>query len=286
MDVESGLSTSESVSGNANLTDSLSPKKTNLQGKFWKVNYHLKDSESFESIIEILKESIIPDCAEYVFGEEFGKSGTTRHIEGGFITRSDRVRFTAIQNKFRFSDLQKSKKKNWGALCKYCTKECNRIVSSPGVPKPPTTIKKADLYPWQEELAEIFSEPPAWDDRTIYWRHGDVNIGKTQFAKYLCVHHDAVVIGGTHKHMLAQVQNQRSNIYIILLSYGDEIVSYRAIEQIKDGLFSSAFGTDNNKMEIRDAPHILVIGNEPPDTSDRHFHPTKYDVRGIGLPNV
>ena len=93
---------------------------------------------------------------------------------------------------------------------------------------------------------------------------------------------NAVVIGGQNKHILAQVQNQPAPIYIILLSYGDDKISYRAVEQIKDGLFSTAFGCDNNKMEIRDAPHLLIIGNEPPDYNDRHFHPTKYDVKEIG----
>lgn len=52
-------------------------------------------------------------------------------------------------------------------------------------------------------------------------------------------------------------------------------------KQIKDGLFSSAFGCDNNKMEIRDAPHLIIIGNEPPNMDDRNFHPGKYIVREI-----
>jgi hypothetical protein len=91
----------------------------------------------------------------------------------------------------------------------------------------------------------------------------------------------AVVIGGANRHILAQVQNQPAPIYIILLSYGDDQISYRAVEQIKDGLFSTAFGCDNNKMEIRDAPHLLIIGNEPPDKSNRCFHPTKYNVAKI-----
>jgi hypothetical protein len=82
--------------------------------------------------------------------------------------------------------------------------------------------------------------------------------------------------------MLAQVQNSEAPIYIVLLSYGDEKVSYRAIEQIKDGLFTSAFGCDNNKMTVRDASHFLIIGNEPPDKDDRNFHPTKYNVKQIG----
>jgi len=162
----------------------------------------------------------------------------------------------------------------------------NRNMSSSNSDgKKPTTHTREELYDWQLELVEILEEPCAWNDRTIYWRHGDVNIGKTQFAKYLCHNLGAVVIGGQHRHMLAQVQNFDAPIYVVLLSYGDEKVSYRAIEQIKDGLFTSAFGCENNKMTIRDAPHMLIIGNEPPDTEDRNYHPTKYNVARIGSPS-
>ena len=161
----------------------------------------------------------------------------------------------------------------------YCSKDHDFI--SYGFPKPPTTIKEEDFYDWQRELAEIFKVPCKWDCRTIYWRYGGMAIGKTQFCRWLCVHMGAVVIGGANRHILAQVQNQPAPIYIILLSYGDDQISYRAVEQIKDGLFSTAFGCDNNKMEIRDAPHLLIIGNEPPDESNRHFHPTKYNVSQI-----
>jgi len=134
-------------------------------------------------------------------------------------------------------------------------------------------------------MVKTFEIPCEWNCRTIYWRHGDINIGKTQFCRWLCVHMGAVVIGGENKHILAQVQNQKAPIYIILLSYGDDKISYKGVEQIKDGLFSTAFGCDNNKMEIRDAPHLLVIGNEPPDEGNRNFHPTKYNVKKIGLLN-
>lgn len=287
------MSQSESDNGNASLSSSshkYPPGMENIQGKFWKCNYHLKKGESYESLFEILKETIIPLCKEYIFVEEHGGSGETPHFEGGFITTKDRTRFTTIQNLFQFSDLQKSKDKNWKPLVVYCFKELKKDPTHKGLwsngcnkYKPPRTITLAQINerPWQKEMLEILTLQCEWDDRIIYWRWGPVNIGKTQFAKYLCVHHGAVVLEGTKRHMLAQVQNQPAPIYIVLLAYGDEMVSYRAIEQIKDGLFSSSFGCDNNNMEIRDAPHILIVGNEPPDKSDRNFHPTKYNVKLI-----
>ncbi|AXF52547.1 MAG: replication protein [Cressdnaviricota sp.] len=207
----------------------------------------------------------------------------------GIVAFKERARFSSVMGNranFKASSCANgaSKKMKAAAMTELLNENvvCLHNMTVPSKEKTPTTHSREELFPWQLELVEILEQPCAWNDRTIYWRHGDVNIGKTQFAKYLCAHHDACVIGGAHRHILAQVQNSDAPIYIVLLSYGDEKVSYRAIEQIKDGLFTSAFGCDNNKMTIRDAPHILIIGNEPPDKEDRNFHPTKYNVKQIG----
>lgn len=230
--------------------------------------------EECSSIVPILDQN----CKYAIVGKEVGAQGTP-HLQGYLEFNTKKRPLSVFDNKrFHFEKAKGNRESNYN----YCKKDLN-IFYLKGFPKPPTTIARSQFYPWQEEIVKIFEQPCPWDDRTIYWRYGDVNIGKTQFAKWLCVHLNACVIGGEKKHMLAQVQNQVSNIYIVLLSYGDEKVSYRAIEQIKDGLFSSSFGCDNNSMEVRDAPHILIIGNEPPDYNDRHFHPTKYDVKEIGL---
>lgn len=164
----------------------------------------------------------------------------------------------------------------------YCSKEGDVFICQ-GFKKPPTTINRNDFYEWQEEIVKLFEVPCKWDCRKLYWRYGDVGIGKTQFVKWLHVHLGAVVIGGSEKHMYAQVQKQPAPIYIVLLAYGDEKLSYRAIEKIKDGLFTSYFGVDNNEMYCEDAAHFLVIGNEPPDSDHRNFHPTKWNVKHVEL---
>lgn len=174
-----------------------------------------------------------------------------------------------------------SKEDNYNYICDNCEKKDVNLLCINGFKKKPTTIQRKDFYLWQEKIVKIIEVPCEWDCRKIYWYYGEAGLGKTQFCKWCCVHLNAIIIGGSSKHMLAQVQNQEAPIYIVLLSYGDEMVAYRALEQIKDGLFSSAFGCDNNKMEIRDAPHLIVIGNEPPDMDDRNFHPGKYKVHKI-----
>ena len=221
------------------------------------------------SMVPIIKDK----CCKAIISKEIGESGTP-HLQG-FIKFKTKARPIGVfgNPNIHFEKCKGSDEDNYN----YCSKDGDIILVVGFKPKP-TTISRQDFYPWQESLVAILEKSCPWDDRTIYWRYGDINIGKTQFAKWCCVHLNAVVIGGHSKHMLAQVQKQYAPIYIILLSYGDEIISYRAVEQIKDGLFTSNFGCDNNHMEIRDAPHILIIGNNPPDYNDKHFHPTKYDV--------
>ena len=42
--------------------------------------------------------------------------------------------------------------------------------------------------------------------------------------------------------------------------------------------YAAHFGTECNGMVERNAPHILVLGNEAPDYDDPHFHEEKYHV--------
>ena len=240
--------------------------------KRWCFTLNNYTDDEISSIVPVFSER----CSFGLFSKEVGDSGTP-HLQGylEFATKL-RPKSLGVVHRIHWEKAKGNRKQN----LTYITKD-EDIFWSVGFPKKPTTIKQEDFYPWQAELVQIFKKPCEWNCRTIYWRYGAVNIGKTQFARWLCVHLGAVVIGGAHKHILAQVQNQEAPIYIILLSYGASMVSYPAIEQIKDGLFSTAFGCDNNKMEIRDAPHLLIIGNEPPDTENIFFHPTKYDVKEI-----
>lgn len=247
-------------------------KKQISPSKMWCFTFNNYSQSDISSIVPI----ILENCVKSIVGREVGESNTP-HLQG-YCYFKKKVRPLSVfkSMKIHWEKAKGSDTQNYA----YCSKGGDILVNI-GFPIPPKTINRLDFYQWQEELVKVFETPCKWNDRTIYWRHGDANIGKTQFAKWLCVHLNAVVIGGHQRHMLAQVQKQKAPIYIVLLSYGDDNVSYQAIEQIKDGLFTSHFGTDNNSMEVRDAPHILVIGNLSPNLDNKYFHDGKYDVSEV-----
>lgn len=281
------LSPSESVeSGDGNAINPPPPSKKpkDTQGKYWKANYHLKDNESYESVILDLEEILINkiECAEYFFGEEFGKSGKTRHIEGGFITRGDRKRWSAIMNEFKFSYLAKSNKKNLKANIKYAFKEGNRFIKSNGIERPEELIlmTRTLLRPEQLEICNRFieREDPLWG-RKIYWFWEPIgNWGKSITATYMIDQMGAFEVSGKGADVLCGISSFIENhgrcppivIYDIPRSCS-EYVSYQSIEKLKDGKFFS--GKYESGMVRYNKPHIVCFANCPPDcekmSSDR-----------------
>ena len=265
------MSQNESVSGNA---EKPPPSKDDCQGKFWKVNYHLKDDESFESVFNKLTKLITPLCAEYIFGEEYGKSGKTRHIEGGFITREDRKRRTAIQKIFKFSDCQKSKKSNWKALVTYCSKECNKIIHSAGIviPKPIVKMTYDMLREDQKRITDLFveDEDPLFG-RKVYWFWEKEGCwGKSIVCKYMIDNMGAFVVQGKNNDILcgisAYIEKFGDCPRVVIFDIprvNDNHISYQAIESLKNGFFFS--GKYESGMVRFNSPHILVFANEEPE---------------------
>ena len=250
------------------------PKKQISPALRWCFTLNHYTDEEISSIVPILEEKCRVACCGYEVGDE-----GTPHVQGyvEFKTKCRPVGAVGLP-RIHWEKAKGNKEQN----VRYCSK-AGDVFLALGIPKQVKTIDEKDFYLWQKEMTDVFKKPCAWNCRTMYWRYGPPEIGKTQWVKWLCLKMGAVVISGQERHMLSQVQNSDKDtpIYIILLAYGDEMVSYSALEKIKDGLFSTAFGCDNNKMEIRNAAHMLVIGNSPPDTTNRNFHPTKWDVKEI-----
>lgn len=146
-----------------------------------------------------------------------------------------------------------------------------------GMPECLDIITEEQLTPWQRWVVANVSEKA--DKRNWYWLWGSYGIGKTQFCKYLSYHFGALPLGGERKHMLAVVyKNQQCKIWLMCLAKGDDKVSYRALEQIKDAYFCSHFGTEATGPYLKNSPHLFVFANMPPDYTDRNYHPEKIHV--------
>jgi hypothetical protein len=268
---------SESVDGKA--IDQPPPSKDS-QGKYWKANYHLRDDESFESVFKLIEVCVDEiECAQYFFGEEHGKSGNTRHIEGGFVTRGDRVRWSKIQSCFekagiRMSYLAKSKKAWLSKNIAYAFKEGNSYIKSDNVSIPEVLVKmtKDLLRPGQLEIADMFRERehPLWGRKIFWFWEPKGNWGKSVLVTYMIDQMEAMEVSGKGADVLCGIssfieKNERCPPIVVydVPRSTSEYVSYQSIEKIKDGKFFS--GKYESGMVRYNKPHVIVFANCRPD---------------------
>lgn len=248
-----------------------SEKPRRVQSCFWKCNYHLSASDSFEKIFESIESKFKPLCKQYIFSEEYGGTKETPHVEG-YLVFKRKTEFQAIQKIFKFSDLQKSLKKNSQAGIDYCRKEGNALISL-GLPAPlkPLACEKG-LYDWEKDIIDIIDTPP--DDRKIYWIWSEKGTeGKTTFCKYLHRKYGAICLGGKSADMKhGIIEYRKTNGFtpeLILIniprSFNQEYLSYTGIEEVKDMFFYS--GKYEGGMVDGNNPHLFIFANHYPDTS-------------------
>lgn len=130
------------------------------------------------------------------------------------------------------------------------------------------------LKPWQLEVYNIFMKQ---DDRKVIWicdKKG--NHGKTFLAKYIFFKHpdDTVIIRGGDVKDIAEAYRMESQIVFDLGRSSDKYISYRALEQLKDGSLTKL--KYHSKMILVGDNKILVLSNELPDFSKLSFD--RWDV--------
>jgi hypothetical protein len=262
-----------------------SSKLKHIQSKFWKCNYHIKTEESFKGKFEEIESVFRPLCEKYTFGEEYGESKETPHIEGYMVFKK-KTEFNSIQKLFKWSDLRKSSKKNVEAGFEYCMKEGNEIRSL-GLPKPLETIQ--NLRPYQEDIVNIIRGEP--EARRIYWFYGEKNIGKSELLFKLCAEYKACILPVTKRHALSQVYKTKDGVDIYVLNLTADESAYQTnemfsiLESIKDRMFSAAFGTDTNGMCLFNHKHLIVMANDRPDFVKTCIDENRFDIRYIDNEN-
>lgn len=225
--------------------------------KYWVFtwnNYPVDHMDHFHELGKDLK---------WIFGYEVGENGTP-HLQG-YLECDHRIRpieYCKLPKEIHFEKRKGTRLQN----IKYCCKDGK--VKSRGI-RAVRPIIVAEPTGWQKEVAQLVEGLP--DGRTIIWVWEPVgNRGKTQLARWLCHTQGAVYLNGAKRHVLATAfKHEECDLFIFGVPRSmDEKgppVSYAALEQLKDGLFHSGFGTEATGMCLRNPPHILVLANEPPN---------------------
>ena len=237
--------------------------KAKFQCKEFFFTYHIKSDDSFDEQF-LLLETLIPYCVKYVWGEEYGKSCKTPHIQGGFVLK-ERKRAEWLQKRFFKNGVSLFKMKSWESTVLYCKKEQHRIFCSEKDAIFKVRIK--EFYPWQAEAVAICKSEP--EDRVIHWFWEPTGCaGKTLIQKYIFTNFEnAVVLSGKACDMKNAIVSMKRLPKIVMINIPRaslEFVSYAGIEEIKDMFFFS--GKYEGGMVCGPEPHVLVFANEPPQS--------------------
>jgi len=222
---------------------------------------------------------------KYRIQEETGENGTP-HLQG-CIQFEKEIRSTVWDSKSKGH--YEKLKGSWEEAVAYCSKTATKTGRewSKGLPKPLRLI--TNLYPWQEECKRILTSGD-YDDRKIYWFwEPNGNIGKSQFAKYMYVHHKTLYLGsGKYADLMNLVFNAdmdvcESIIFDIPRSQKDHI-SYSALESIKVGLITNT--KYETGMKVFNPPIVMVFANCAPNLNDDNLSRDRWVIKRLDEPGI
>lgn len=223
---------------------------------------------------------------EYVCQLERGEEGTP-HLQG--VIRFKNPREGPGEDLFGLCHWERCR--NWRAAVKYCTKVESRIdgpwTNVEGLTWRETIkdpLAGRELYWWQKNVLELIEGEP--DNRSIYWLwEPEGCAGKTSLAKHICLKYPkkAIYLNGCNKDILFGVSTrlEESDIKVAIFGLSRQdasYMSYRSLEQLKDGIFYS--GKYESRMCMFNPPHVLVFANFAPDMVSLSFD--RWKVINIG----
>lgn len=255
------LETLPEVGGNTNNPPPPQPNQLMHWFFTWN-NYEEGDIETLETFFNEF-------CHKYCFQREIGANGT-HHLQG----------VISMYKKSRWTEFGLPKAIHWEKV-QHITKSyiyCSKIESRmPGTlpycknyqyTKPLEIITV--LKPWMEDIINIVQQPA--DRRKVHWRWESVGgTGKSSFSKYLCHKYNAIYIDEGKKsdiiNLIYKLKtiNEHSIIVIDVPRDNGNNVSYKAIEQIKNGMICNT--KYETGMRLFNSPHIIIFSNFPPELS-------------------
>jgi len=261
-------STSSTVSLSGNNNDKLTKKSKQASAiKNWDGTLNNYTKEDIDAII---KSST--NVYSYVFQQETGENGT-KHLQCFFYflvrtrTPSDVLP--------KGMSLRRIDGRNWQKRIKACIKYCSDpnkrddnciVYANIPYPKPLKILESGKFYDWQKNIIKICETEP--NDRTVnyIWQKKGCK-GKSALTKWLCVKMNAILVGGSNSDMKFAIAKQcikgvPPEIVIIDLPRSSKALSYRGIEEVKNGCFFST--KYESGMCIFNSPHIFIFANVKP----------------------
>lgn len=214
-----------------------------------------------------LLHTIYSGCTKFAGQLEEGENKTP-HFQACFEFKCGKS-FTTISKMLPRASIRKTN--NRKAAIEYCMKPSGRLEGpwTKGLPK---ALKLIETFrPFQSDILDLIKDEA--DDRTIHWFYDKTGkVGKTSFAKYLCVNFNALYCCGKcsdTKYLIAkhfEVDECNKDNLICVFGFTrskEEYVSYEAIEAVKDGIFTST--KYESTMVVFNSPHVFIFANFKPD---------------------
>lgn len=253
-----------------------SPKKLTkkIRSRSWCFTWNNYPKGSSDTLVTTFSEKKL----YYVFQEEICPSTGTPHLQG--VIKFPNPVFTSFQNEFN-KKIHWERCRSWPKSKLYCCKLDSRsgdvftnvqglVIKKP--PKDPFDINIAT--DWQKNVLSLIKSEP--DFRTINWYwESDGNVGKSCLTRHILLtnRNSALCVGGSSRDILYGVMNfvkdEKNDFKILLIDIprsSFDNVSYKAIEQIKNGYFYNC--KYESEMVIFDPPHVIVFCNFPPNENN------------------
>lgn len=264
------MSQSEPVGNTSATGPSFKELKWNTQFYRCVFTYNIPEpnSPSPEDVYNLLKEK----CKKFEFQLEQGESGNW-HYQGWFSLINKEYLRTII-NLFPVMHIEPMK--DYFASIKYCTKKDNTFREGPWNEK---SIFLKYIVPdkeWQQQLlVELMLEP---NPRKVIW-YVDIKggLGKSSFAKYMKIKHNAMVIRNGRTTDIAYMYTDAKVVIVDLSRSMENKFNYEILEQLKDGMLLSA--KYESCFKCFNSPHVIVFSNWYPDYDK--LSKDRWDVREL-----